>query len=375
MIGEHMRALPTAAADAVSGALRVSVVISVHNSSSTLGEVLAALRRSRLNAHLYELIVVDDASTDSSVAVSARYADTVVKLKGRRGPAYARNRGVEQARGDIIVFVDDDVVVRPDTLSRMIGVLLERRDIDAVSASRDERAGARNFASRYWNVLQRFGEQRYQGRCANFAPGCGAVRRDTFIAAGMYDEWRFGSACIENLEFGERLLRAESGVLLSSELKVTHLKKWDIRSIGRELWRRGGILTRSLGYLRMNAAAPGDVVFTLSRALIPAVALFSTLMLAAAVVPQPRLAAKTFLALVVLLITNVPMHRFYARTEGIAFALLAAPLHIVAQSVAAVALCSGWILRDVFGDLSPDAATQAYAEVGLDIWPPVPRKL
>jgi hypothetical protein len=50
-------------------------------------------------------------------------------------------------------------------------------------------------------------------------------------------------------------------------------------------------------------------------------------------------------------------------------------LHIFVQIVAAIALCTGWVLRDVFGDVSPDATTQAYSEVGLEIWPPVPRRL
>jgi hypothetical protein len=48
---------------------------------------------------------------------------------------------------------------------------------------------------------------------------------------------------------------------------------------------------------------------------------------------------------------------------------------LFAQAVAGVALCAGWVLRDVFGDASPDATTQAYSEVGLETWPPVPRKL
>jgi hypothetical protein len=50
-------------------------------------------------------------------------------------------------------------------------------------------------------------------------------------------------------------------------------------------------------------------------------------------------------------------------------------LHIFAQIVASLALCTGWILRDVFGDASPDATTQAYSEVGLEMWPPVRRRL
>ena len=356
--------------------LPLSVVVSVRDSGPTLREVLAAIRASDLPRDSYEVIVVDDASTDGSVAIAARYADTVVKLSGRRcGPAYARNRGVELARGDIIAFVDGDILVRTDTLPRMLATLLERPDIDAVSASHDENSGASNFVSQYWNLLIRFGEQRHAGCSAQFAPGCGAVRRSAFLSAGMYDEWRFATACLESVELGERLLGAGRGVMLSSELRVTHLKHWDFGSVCQEVWERSRLLARSLGYSRMSVAAPGEVVFTLSRALMPAAALLATLMLAAAFVPPPHVAAKGGIALLALLLTNLPLNRFYASARGLGFAIVSAPLHIFVQIVALAALCTGWILRDVCGDVSPDATTQAYSEVGLDIWPPVPRRL
>jgi hypothetical protein len=177
------------------------------------------------------------------------------------------------------------------------------------------------------------------------------------------------------VELGERLLQAGQGVILSSELKVTHMKKWDFASVCQEVWHRSRVLARSLGYLRMSAAAPGEVVFTLCRTLIPAVAILGTLMLAAAFVPAPHPSAKFGVALAALLLTNLPVHRFYASTRGLGFAIASSPLHILVQIVAAVALCTGWILRDVFGDVSPDATTQVYSEVGLESWPPVPRKL
>jgi hypothetical protein len=201
------------------------------------------------------------------------------------------------------------------------------------------------------------------------------MRRDAFLSVGMYDEWRFDTACLENVELGERLLRAGRGVLLSSELKIVHLKRWNLESIVREVWRRSRLLARSLGYSRMSVAAPGEVVFTLSRALRPAAALLGTLMLAAAFVPPTPAAAKAGVALIVVLLTNLPLHRFYARARGLWFAIASAPLHLFVQIVTMAALCTGWILRDVFGDVSPDATTQAYSEVGLDIWPPIPRKL
>jgi glycosyltransferase involved in cell wall biosynthesis len=337
--------------------------------------VLAAIRSSELPRASYEIIVVDDASLDGSVAIAARYADTVVKLSGRgSGPAYARNRGVELARGEIVAFVDDDVVVRPDTLPRMLATLDEQPEIDAVSASRDDNSGAPNFVSQYWNLLLSFGEQRHSGRCAQFAPGCGAVRRNAFLSAGMYDEWRFATASLESVELGERLLAAGNGVVLSSELRVTHLKRWNLSAVSRQVWGRSTVLARSLGYVRMRIAAPSEVVFTLTLMLTPAVALLGTLMLAAAFVP-PSHTANGVVALIGLLFTNLPLHRFYARTRGYGFAILSAPLHIFVQVVSAAALCTGWILRDAFGDVSPDATTQAYSEVGLEMWPPVPRRV
>lgn len=355
--------------------LALSVVVPVRNSGSTLDRVLAALRASDLPADAYEIIVVDDVSTDDSVTVAARHADTVVRLSGRAaGPAYARNRGAELARAEIVVFVDPDVAVRRDTLSRMLAILMERADVDAVSASHDERPGAPNFVSQYWNLLVCFGEARHGTDCAQFATGCGAVRRSVLFSAGMYDEWRFNTGCIENLELGQRLLGAGHGVVLSPELKVTHLKRWTVRSMCLEVWQRSMLLARSLGYQRMSVAAPSDVVFTLSRALMPAVALLATLTLTAAFVPRPYVVAKIGIAIAGLLLTNFPVHRFYTHERGLGFALASAPLHLFVQGVAAAALCAGWVLRDAFGDLLPDAATQAYSEVGLEMWPPVRRR-
>jgi hypothetical protein len=358
-----------------SAPLPLSVIVSIRNSSATLGAVLVAIRGSDLRRESYEIIVVDDSSSDGSVAIAARYADTVVKLSGKgSGPAYARNRGVELARGEVVAFVGADVVLRRDTLSRMLSILSDRPDVDAVSASRDETAGAQDFVSEYWNLLLRFGEERYPGRSAQFATGCGAVRREAFLSAGMYDEWRFGTACLEDVELGDRLLGSGRSALLSSDLKVTYLKQWDTSLICQEVWGRSKLLARSLGYARMSALAPGDVVFTLGRGLTTASAFLGTLLLAAAFVPPPPVRAEIAMALVVLLLTNMNVHRFYQKARGVGFAAMSAPIHVLVQMVAATALCAGWSLRYLFGDVSPDAATQAYSEVGLEIWPPVPRR-
>jgi hypothetical protein len=360
---------------AFTEAYTLSVVVPVRNAAETLGEVLTAIRRSDLPSDFYQLIVVDDASTDASVAVAARFADTVVKLTGRpSGPGYARNRGAELSRGDVIVFVDPDVIVARDTLRRLSSALLTNSRMAAVSASRAAVSGASNFVSEYWNLLLRFGEQRHGRRGTPFAAGCAAVRRSAFIAAGMYDEWRFATACMEGVEFGQRLAETGQEAVLDPDLTVTHLKRWSLPAVCQEVWSRGRMLARSLGYFRVNSVTPSEVVFTLSRTLRPAAALAGTLMLVAAFVPTPQTAAKGGVMLSVLLLTNLPVHRFYAGARGLGFAIVSAPIHLCVQLIAGVALCTGWVLRDLLGDVSPDATTQAYAEVGLEIWPPVRRK-
>ena len=97
---------------------RISVVMPVYNAERLLAECLAALRASTWRD--YEIIVVDDSSTDGSREIAAAHGCRVIPSGGRLGPAGARNKGVEAALGDIVFFIDSDVVVRPDTLSRLV---------------------------------------------------------------------------------------------------------------------------------------------------------------------------------------------------------------------------------------------------------------
>jgi GT2 family glycosyltransferase len=354
----------------------LSVVVPVRDNAATLGRALTAIRESGLKRENYELIVVDDSSSDASAIIAARHADIVVRLTGAGcGPAYARNRGIEIARGDIVAFVNPDVVLSRDTLPRMLSTLATRVDIAAVAASRDETSGAQNFASQYWNLLLGFGEQRHPEIGAHFETGCGAVRRRVLIAAGMYDEWRFGRECLEGLELGQRLQRAGYRLLLMRDLRVVYLKRWSVAKICREVWQRSALLTRSFGYQSTSVSVPGEVVITLSRSLTPAVAVMGSASLAAAFVPPSFGLIRDACVLVLILLGNLPVHRFYTRQKGLAFAIASAPLHVIIQGVAAVALCIGWLLRGTIGDRLPDATTQAFSEVGLEIWPPLPRRI
>jgi GT2 family glycosyltransferase len=320
--------------------------------------------------------VVDDSSSDASANVAARHADVVVRLSHRSsGPAYARNRGAEIARGEMVAFIDPDVVVAPDTLLRMLRTLQSSPDLAGVSATHDDEDRDSDFITQYWNLLLRFGEERYAHGRAHFASGCSVVKREVLIAGGMYDEWRFTTGCVESLELGQRLSERGYNVLLDPSIKVRHLTHWTLRGIWREVWRRSVTLARSLGYQRTRANVPSDVVFTLSRALTPIAAVIAIITLAAAFLPRLYASSEAMVAIIAVLLSNYSMHTFLARSRGVAFSILAAPVHLGAQMISVTALCAGWILRDAIGDVAPDPVTQAYSEVGVQTWPPIPRRL
>ena len=105
---------------------RFSVIVPAYNGTGVLEKSLSALRDSDLSRKYWELIVVDDASTDDTGTLAAQYADRVVRLDGLpHGPSYARNRAAEVAKGDVAVFVDADVVVHKSTLRQFHEVLGE----------------------------------------------------------------------------------------------------------------------------------------------------------------------------------------------------------------------------------------------------------
>lgn len=94
----------------------LSVIVPVHNGEQYLEKGLSAIFSS--DYPNYEVIVVNDGSTDNSLAVAKKFQCSVVDFKKSRGAASARNAGAETARGDILVFFDADIVIESDTLSK-----------------------------------------------------------------------------------------------------------------------------------------------------------------------------------------------------------------------------------------------------------------
>jgi glycosyltransferase involved in cell wall biosynthesis len=211
-------------------AVMISVIIPVYNSASFLRHCLEAVGKSRYSH--YECIVVNDGSTDESGEVAKSFPTRVVDVPdGPRGPAYARNRGAEVARGDILFFLDADVVLDRDTLQKVAETADQNPEIDAVFGSYDDRPAKMNFLSLYKNLFHHFVHQHAAERAVTFWSGCGAVRRKVFFEVGGFDEVRYPHPSIEDIELGYRLRIAGRKVMLDKRLQVQHLKRWKLQGM------------------------------------------------------------------------------------------------------------------------------------------------
>src|SRR5271163_2803891 len=176
--------------------LQLSVIIPVYNARTYLRQCLASLAAS--NEAALECIVVDDGSTDDSADVAREFGVQVLSTGGRKGPAFARNMGARAARGRILFFVDADVCVQPDTLSRIGAEFVMNPDVDAVMGSYDGWPSAKNFMSQYRNLMHHYVHQQSRREAVTFWAGCGAMRREVFLEFGGFDE-AYQSPAIEDI--------------------------------------------------------------------------------------------------------------------------------------------------------------------------------
>ncbi len=354
----------------------LSVIVPAHNGHRVLPQSLEALLHSDLPRECWELIVVDDASTDDTAVLAARFADAVVRLPGQpHGPAYARNRGFEAARGEIIVFVDADVCVHPDALRRFTGLFSDSLALGAVFGSYDSRPAAPGLVSQYRNLLHHLVHHQNTGEAETFWAGCGAVRTAVFAECGMFDEWHYYKPQIEDIELGHRIRARGHRILLRPEIQGTHLKRWTLGNMVATDFKDRGVPWMRL-LVNDDPGIRKGVLNVRTRERVSTVLVWLAFLCAgaAALLRQPLWLAAAALALAPVLYGNRSLYHSFRALRGWGFALAVLPLHLLYYLVNGLSAVSGILLHHVVGEPQPPASVQAFSEVGLETWPPVPSR-
>lgn len=289
----------------------LSVIVPATDAPPSLGRCVAAIRSGEDLPD--ELIVVDEPA--------------------RSGPARARNEGARRASGDVLVFVDADVVVAPDALGRIRSAFADDPGLVALFGSYDDAPAAPGVVSSFRNLLHHHVHHEAAGPATTFWAGLGAVRRDAFLAAGGFDADRYPSPSVEDIELGGRLSRGGARIVLDPGIQGTHLKAWTLAGVVRTdfacrgvpwvalvLERGGGSTALNLGWRhRVTAAATVAAV-------------------AGIVARRPAVAAGATVAILVL---NRSFYRLLVRRLGLRNAVAGVGLHALHHLVGVAAAVKG----------------------------------
>ena len=326
----------------------ISVIIPVYNGERFLPSCLDALVCTTYRH--YELIVVDDCSTDRSAEISRQKGALVLKMTRQSGPGGARNLGATKARGEVLFFIDADVVIKGDTLERVAADFMDHPEVAAVFGSYDDEPAEKNFISQYKNLFHRFVHQKARSEAETFWAGCGAIRRDVFLAVNGFDAERYPRPAIEDIELGYRLRSKGHRILLDKELEAKHLKRWTLKSM-----LHADIFCR---------AVPWSILIFESKGMVNDLNLQTTDRISAAllglsllILPFSVLKPELLLLIVVLLglipILNYRLYKFFIQRKGLAFAILAFPLHLLYYFYSSVTFVLCWF-RHLFVNSRPD---------------------
>lgn len=186
----------------------LSVVIPTYNRATHLRRVLRALETQDLAPDSFEVVVVDDGSSDDTAAVlNERFTYKLNSLRqANAGPAAARNAAIRAATGDLIVFIDDDVVPAPSLLRLHRDAQAAGSGVVIGRMSCPERARQPLWAQWETRTLEKQYASMIAGRFPatprQFYTANASVPREALLRAGLFDE-RFRRA--EDVELAYRL--------------------------------------------------------------------------------------------------------------------------------------------------------------------------
>ena len=230
----------------------ISVIIPVFNGEDTLAGCLDAVYASTYGD--FEVIVVDDGSTDGSLDVASRYPCRVLALPRNVGAARAKNQGAVSALGEALFFTDADVHVQPASLG-LVAESLADHQVDVVVGLLGEHCPYPDFASQFKNLWMHYTYRRQPRRVGLFFTSAAAIRREIFVAEGGFNPHYAGASITEDIEFGQRLLGRGYAIVMDQRLTVEHQKRYTMHEVLRtDLYRARGLTQTWLRNRRQPSA-------------------------------------------------------------------------------------------------------------------------
>ncbi len=313
-----------------------SVIVPAYQAEKTLGPALEAIRRS--DHSRFELIVVDDGSSDGTAAIAKKFADQVVRHPLRQGRSHARNAGAILARGETLIFIDADVVVKPESFGLITRYFEAHPEVEALTGLLGKEHPHPDFFSQYKNLYMHFIFSALPDRVSFLYGSIHAIRRQSWEPHGG------DVALADDTALGQKLCATGKPIAFLKNLEVLHLKKLNVLSFLKNDFQIpfdwGQIFIRYRGWRELGKNGAGFLHAPTWQ--LAAVALAPLL---AALLMLNLATGEFYFATLILAATwfflNARLLLFFARERGSLFAIAALPVTFLDQLVMATGIICG----------------------------------
>jgi len=222
---------------------KLSIIIPAFNAESVIERCLHSITSQNYPREKYEIIVVDDGSTDRTV-LSAKNAgaDIVISLKYRSGAGNARNNGIKQAKGEFFAFIDSDCEAKNGWIKTIIK---ELRTLEAIGGPIENgNTHCKPAWAEYFIEFGGFNKNKKRSPI-RFFPTCnGACRREVFFKAGGFKK----TPTAEDVLFGDSLKQIGVNLMFIPELKIQHFCRTKMKKVllNSKKLGRGFVITRTI---------------------------------------------------------------------------------------------------------------------------------
>lgn len=210
----------------------ISLVIPNYNGGATIGKCLEAAFASRYGN--FEVVVVDDCSTDASVEIISRFPCKLVRLKKRSGVSTARNSGAQSSRGEVLFFTDADCLIKDDALSLANAAIAEHGKA-VIGGTYTPLPFDADFFSTFQSLFIHYSETKYR-EPDYIAAHAMVIDAEVFRKSGGFDENFLPNS--EDVEFSHRLRRSGCRLVMQPAILVTHIFNFTFSKSLRNAYRK-----------------------------------------------------------------------------------------------------------------------------------------
>ncbi len=201
---------------------KISIIIPAYNRAKTIKRVIKSIRSS--NFKDYELIVVDDGSSDGTYEICDGLSDKVISNPKNLGVSNSRKIGLEVAAGEIVIFIDSDIIINEKTLEEFYNFFINNKNYDGATGMLSIKHENNNFFSQYKNLYMHWIFSKIQMDITFLYGSIFAIRKNAL--AKLPTNTNYG----EDTEYGQLLHESGSKLALLKEVQVMHLKKYTCTS-------------------------------------------------------------------------------------------------------------------------------------------------